>query len=556
MSALALSSDLTDEQQAVVDAVLAMRPGQVASLSGGAGTGKSTVVAAIRKQMEKMPGYGAPIITAMTGLAAATVGGCTLHSAMGLTRMNLLKDYEEAYMAGSEEDIREAQKRVLDGISKWNYYMIEDYDFVVTDEMSMLSPAMYDLVRAIAAKAKRNATKPFGGMRWLFVGDFAQLPPVVQDLPRGVAPPLLITHAAFLKDIAPPLCFKLQRIFRQSDASFAELLNRMRLDDMTPEDHARMAARVDAALPVPKPPQLVPHNNTADAINMRELALLGGEGRSFAPMMFRAQRADDCRPTKMPLNVSAARGSCAEYKWKCPRGTHAVSDGACYMPTITKPFEESEFAHLPLAKKVRASTTAAVLASLVKSLRGRADTRTLKPGCLVILLANLERDLPNGSVGTVVGFAHGHPRMPRTPPSHFSEIEIECAADRVGYPELNLPIVEFLLKGGVKRRVEVPYMRYDSTHPSNGKAWVWALPLTLGWATTVHRAQGQSLSFLQVTLDRSVFASGMAYVAASRAMTEEGLSVKAYDPACVKCDPRVKAYYTQDYAEYRDAFLA
>lgn len=49
------------------------------------------------------------------------------------------------------------------------------------------------------------------------------------------------------------------------------------------------------------------------------------------------------------------------------------------------------------------------------------------------------------------------------------------------------------------------------------------LPLRLGWALTIHKAQGMTLDRVYVDMGRGMFAHGQAYVALSRARTLEGL---------------------------------
>lgn len=53
------------------------------------------------------------------------------------------------------------------------------------------------------------------------------------------------------------------------------------------------------------------------------------------------------------------------------------------------------------------------------------------------------------------------------------------------------------------------------------------LPLQLGWALTVHRAQGRTLEKVFVDLSRGAFAAGQAYVAISRVTKLEGLLLRA-----------------------------
>ena len=62
-------------------------------------------------------------------------------------------------------------------------------------------------------------------------------------------------------------------------------------------------------------------------------------------------------------------------------------------------------------------------------------------------------------------------------------------------------------------------------------------PLILGWALTVHKVQGMTLSRAYVQLSKSFFASGQAYVALSRVKTMEDLHLLQYDKRAIRLDP-------------------
>jgi ATP-dependent DNA helicase PIF1 len=51
------------------------------------------------------------------------------------------------------------------------------------------------------------------------------------------------------------------------------------------------------------------------------------------------------------------------------------------------------------------------------------------------------------------------------------------------------------------------------------------LPLSLGWAATVHRSQGLTLDRVHVDLGSGAFAPGQTYVALSRSRSEQGLTL-------------------------------
>jgi ATP-dependent DNA helicase PIF1 len=73
------------------------------------------------------------------------------------------------------------------------------------------------------------------------------------------------------------------------------------------------------------------------------------------------------------------------------------------------------------------------------------------------------------------------------------------------------------------------------------------LPLILAWALSIHKAQGQTLERVKVDLGK-VFEKGQAYVALSRATTQEGLQVLNFHKARVMAHPRVVDFYNKLYS--------
>ena len=74
---------------------------------------------------------------------------------------------------------------------------------------------------------------------------------------------------------------------------------------------------------------------------------------------------------------------------------------------------------------------------------------------------------------------------------------------------------------------------------ANMQLVAWQVPLKLAWATTIHKSQGLTLDCVSISMDRSVFEPGQAYVAASRVKSVEGLSLLTFDKNVVKAHDKV-----------------
>jgi len=70
------------------------------------------------------------------------------------------------------------------------------------------------------------------------------------------------------------------------------------------------------------------------------------------------------------------------------------------------------------------------------------------------------------------------------------------------------------------------------------------LPLKLGWALTVHKSQGMTLSRAEVQLD-DAFSYGQVYVALSRLTTYSGLWIggRGFSQRSIKAHPNALRFY-------------
>jgi ATP-dependent DNA helicase PIF1 len=136
-----------------------MRNGKNVFLTGPAGTGKTLLISTFVKETDDEKVVA---VTATTGTAAILINGTTLHSYLGIGTGDLPADLLLRKI--------KAKKGLVD---RWL-----DLDILIIDEISMLSPELFDKLELVARSLRGN--KPFGGIQLILTGDFFQLPNVSQ----------------------------------------------------------------------------------------------------------------------------------------------------------------------------------------------------------------------------------------------------------------------------------------------------------------------------------------------------------------------------------------
>ena len=251
--------EVLPEYKFILEAVQAGCP--AIFVTGKAGTGKSTLVHWLRSKIDSCA------VVAPTAVAAANIQGDTIHSFFGLPPR--LIDPAESHP-----------------ISTKSRLVLENVKCLIIDEVSMVLPNIVDTMSNILRSARGNA-QPFGGVPVIFVGDLLQLPPVVSS-PEEIVyfSHRYATRYFFSADIfkeQPIVPIVLTKVRRQADEVFIEALNRIRLNDNCRDAVAlfnRQCFR-DKSVDAPVGTYLVPTNQSARTINMRELDKLPGSVRLY-----------------------------------------------------------------------------------------------------------------------------------------------------------------------------------------------------------------------------------------------------------------------------------
>jgi len=381
-----LENGLSEDQRHAVELVTVC-PGPF-FLTGPGGAGKSFLIRYLRRRMEGVR------VTALTGMAAQLIGGTTLHSFVGIHPFRGL-------LPLPTEQIRERFKGV---------------QLLVIDEISMANAELIDMLQHRMRQAEYRG-------KLLMTGDFLQLPPV-----EGA--PIFDTE--WWDQEVTTLVLSTQH--RQHDREFIEILNEIRMGELTPRVQAFLASRRVDRLPEDCV-RLLARNADVEAENHRRLSYLG---------------------TK--IETSYAR--------------------LTYNYTFRKRAESREAFEERMAAKVDWKRV-----RMPRALH-------LAVGARVVLLTNNMPAWVNGSAGTVERIEEDHVwvRLDRG-----RELAQVAEHDEVVYDGDMQPLFS-----------------------------VKQFPIVLGWALTVHRAQGATIDRVGVDLEGH-FAEGQTYVALSRVRTSDGL---------------------------------
>lgn len=249
--------------------------GRSVFLTGKAGTGKTTFLKYITRTTAKRF-----VVLAPTGVAAINAGGSTIHSFFQLPLCPYLPDVKELV---TEYQMPEKYR----SLRKERARIIRTLDLLIIDEISMVRADLLDAVDMVLRKYRHN-DKPFGGVQLLMIGDAQQLSPVVKESERyymqQVYPSPYFFHSKALSKLSY-VTIELQKVYRQRDRDFLDILNAVRDNRLTQSLLSRLNSRVGAELSLQEdgaePIRLTTHNAQADEVNQRKLEELTEEPVQF-----------------------------------------------------------------------------------------------------------------------------------------------------------------------------------------------------------------------------------------------------------------------------------
>ncbi len=249
-------------------------------LTGKAGTGKTTFLKYIRENCPKQIAVVAP-----TGVAAINAGGVTIHSFFQLPLSPFVPEKKARPeglvgrgFSGNTEEVTDRHSLISRlRINNEKKKVLQQLELLVIDEISMVRCDTVDAIDTVLRYIRHKPFERFGGVQVLFIGDMLQLPPVIRDqewnLLSGFYSSPYFFDSIVIKEESP-VYIEFNKIYRQSEEKFIDLLNQVRNNDLGEEGMKILEDRFKPAFRRTKQDGyiiLTTHNDKAREINIYEL---------------------------------------------------------------------------------------------------------------------------------------------------------------------------------------------------------------------------------------------------------------------------------------------
>ena len=269
------SFQLTAAQQSAFET---LKKGHNAFLTGHAGTGKSTLLQHYRKEGALSD---TPVVSS-TGSSALLIGGVTFHRFFGI---GILEGGWDATIERALKN-RKVKKR------------LKETQTLIIDEISML-PGQTLAIAETIARIARNNDSPWGGIRLIAVGDFAQLPPVTYG---NAARDWAFEHPVWLQSEFESIY--LHTTVRTADHFFIEMLDYARRGEMCADLKDFLNSRKDSSLDPNtfEGTRLFAKRVDVEAYNLRRLNHLEGALMTFPTSYSGDERAQEQIRKQSPVS--------------------------------------------------------------------------------------------------------------------------------------------------------------------------------------------------------------------------------------------------------------
>lgn len=288
-------------------------------LTGKAGTGKTTFLKYIREHCHKQMAVVAP-----TGVAAINAGGVTIHSFFQLPLAPFIPEARGTGFQNGGQEI--SNKHSLISRLRFNgdkKKVLQQLELLVIDEISMVRCDMLDAIDTVLRHVRQRPNQRFGGVQLLFIGDMLQLPPVIKEQEWSLLAEYYNGSYFFDSKVLseePPIYIEFNKIYRQRDEQFINILNQVRNNELNEEGVRILDSRFLPTFRRRKQDGyiiLTTHNSKAAEINGNELTkldtrLFSYEAEVLDEFSDRAYPADQVLQLKEGAQVMFIRNDAAE----------------------------------------------------------------------------------------------------------------------------------------------------------------------------------------------------------------------------------------------------
>jgi YD repeat-containing protein len=251
-------------------------------LTGKAGTGKTTFLKYLREITTKNT-----VILAPTGVAAINAGGQTIHSFFQIRPSVYIPNDKRLR---TRADIGDEDKSTI--YDHFKYFkerleLINGLELLIIDEISMVRCDLIDVVDRLLRVFRRRENDPFGGVQVILIGDTFQLPPIADFEQWNLLQAYYKSPFFFSSKVIEqnkPVYIELKKIYRQNEQEFIDLLNRVRINQVTEHEFGLLNSKYN---PTFKPNgqanyiTLATHNKIVDSTNLIQLGELTSELKVF-----------------------------------------------------------------------------------------------------------------------------------------------------------------------------------------------------------------------------------------------------------------------------------
>src|SRR5690554_1155584 len=251
-------------------------------LTGKAGTGKTTFLKYLRETTTKNT-----VILAPTGVAAINAGGQTIHSFFQIKPSVYIPNDKRLRIRA---DIDDTDKSTI--YDHFKYFkerleIIRGMELLVIDEISMVRCDLLDVVDRLLRVFRRRENESFGGVQVILIGDTFQLPPIADFEQWNLLQPYYKSPFFFSSKVIEqnkPVYIELKKIYRQNEQEFIDLLNRVRINQVTANEFKLLNSKYNPTFTPNGQANyitLATHNKLVNSTNLTKLAELTTELKLF-----------------------------------------------------------------------------------------------------------------------------------------------------------------------------------------------------------------------------------------------------------------------------------